>query len=616
MPSKSEFVLDADASQLVAETKRSADATTELEKAVKSVIETSIKGHKDVIEHLQKEGAAVKSLLVDNENLKTKIKELTEKHETYVQSVEKGAKGMSDIAKGLSGAAIFQLIGNLIDEQTRWNKEIVNTQVEYDKLAIKARTALMMSSKDFEKVYSESIFPTTQKYKVSQETATSAYAAASFVPEKDRAGVLQRSVEGAKAAGVDDNSIVEYEKAIFARLNQEGKAITADAVHKASLSMANIGGAKLKMSGDEILSAQQTFGKVEGMDQDQMWAEFATLKKKGGMDSGKAAQQMSMIATSLHALSDPAKKMMGDELTAGVEGEMSKGNIMGAISMIKQAMDQQNLSPEARAKFGQEVVGKRALPGFERLLSNQDFAGGVMKGAYDEDQFGKRLGIATEGASATDAALDAQKKDIQIRADKLKQQNQAAIKAALIEAEAQGVGPGISFGPIKTGRALMETQLNMSAAGNRDVMGDMLAGIGSADSATQFHGLSSDFAQRVQARIAQAQAPTEAVPTEGGAPVVRLPSVPSAPSSAFQKSPEEKAKQELEMARLHREQAEAGATRDHKGNIRKADQRTIRNDAEYGDAHLKVLEAIQKQLELANKEKAEQRSRNSANAGA
>jgi hypothetical protein len=346
MPSKSEMILDADASQLVAETKRAADATTDLEKAVKSVVETSIKGHKDVIEHLQKEGAAVKSLLVDNENLKAKIKELTEKHETFVQSVEKGAKGMSDIAKGLSGAAIFQLIGNLIDEQNRWNKEIVNTQVEYDKLAIKARTALMMSSKDFEKVYAESIFPTTQKYKVSQETATSAYAAASFVPEKDRAGVLQRSVEGAKAAGVDDQNVVEYEKAIFARLNQEGKAITADAVHKASLSMANIGGATLKMSGDEILHAQQTFGKVEGMDQDQMWSEFATLKKKGGMDSGKAAQQMSMIATSLHALSDPAKKMMGDELTAGVEGEMSKGNIMGAISMIKQAMDQQNLSEQ------------------------------------------------------------------------------------------------------------------------------------------------------------------------------------------------------------------------------------------------------------------------------
>jgi hypothetical protein len=618
---KTEVVFDADSSGLDEAMRKQIQNNRDLENAIKSAAKAAADGHKAVIEYMAKESVSTKQLIDKNEELKNKIKELKDKQDSYYESANKGLETISAIGKTMVGGEIIGAVKDWIMYQEELNRKIAQTQIEYDKTAIKARAAMMMSQKEFAKVREEQIFPLTQQYKISEETATQAYTVASALPEKDRAEVVKRAIEGARAAGIEEGGIVDYQKSLFARLSQEGKQITGENVHAAALPTANIFGTLLKMTGEETLSTQQTIGKVEGINQDQMAAEFATLVKKGGMlgDKGKAAQQLSLVATGLHALPKEAQEGMGEELTGAVQGRMEKGDIMGALSQIKSSMDQQKLSPQARSAFLNKIVGRRSLASMERLIAHQDFAKQTLEGGFNEETFGKRLGYMTEGDAGADVAVEAAHKEEELKQKDLIKKNQLIMKIAGKIAEEKRISTGNL--PLIGGAGLWGQSAMRGRMYQEDYMGhDVLSEMQKDKEQNRYSQILPGSVSVDEIRERYERATKGATAERGATPKIGLPGETSYIAKAFQpdelkeklRVAEEKHStlklqhdsKEIELLNAHKIGHEGQAGFVPKLNHR--DERILKGL----EQNTKAQEALVEQLKIQNKKRTEQKGRN------
>jgi hypothetical protein len=450
---------------------------------------------------------------------------------------------------------------------------------------------------------------------------------------------LTQILAGAKASNIDESGLGEYQKSIFARLSQEGKTLTPENVHAATLSGANIAG-RLGFSGEAMLGAQQSIGRVEGINQDQMWAMLGTLTSKGkagaaGMDAGKAAQSLNLLATNLHAIPDEAQKMMGPELTQAIQKQMEGGSIMGAIDTLKSAMDQQGLDKSSRSEFLLKLGGKRALPAIERLMSGMDISKGYLQSSRDEKFFDERLAKATEGGSATEMAVKAREHEVLVDDPDAKRLERNEQLLRLLDAQLADKKGGSGIGAWRRSFIMDGGNFGLS---HIPLIGDKLPTVGGYRNMTKWSeaaGFKPDLYEGFKKRAAWGEGYTamdgntvdptfakviaEFDKAQSGAgvshlqvPKVAIPTIPQQRfGKAFRETDLDKAKHELEMAEAHKFQAEANAPRDSKGNIRKSAQRAIDTNPEFGKEALAVLQAMEKRLEAIEKNQTKNKGRKS-----
>ena len=456
-------------------------------------------------------------------------------------------------------------------------------------------------------------------------------------PRRIERAIMSQILAGARASGVTEENLPEYQKSILARLAQENKQATVENVHAATLSGANIGG-KLRMSGEQFLGAQQQLGRVEGLDQDQMWAELGTLTSKkaggGGMDSGKAAQSLTQIATTLKAIPEQGRKALGEDLSKLIEGQMEKGDIMGALSTLGEGLDKKNVKGAERTHVLESLGGRRMVPALERLVDHRDVAQGFLAGSHDEQFFNKRLEVATSGTTATRAAIAAREKEVKLIDPDRERMERNEQLLRLLDAELADKVHGAGMGAARREMIMGGVGLNQLGLGGVPIIGKLgLPGTGwrasvdrrefmgsKPDLLKEFeadagkHGYSDspfshaiglgggkqvDVFRHVLDEYNKANAPSQAPTVPGQVPAVVIPKALPTPAGAFEPSAEDKAKLAWEEAHLKHEQHKLAYRDAHHGKDR-YDHSKEGKQENLAEDHLK---AIYEELKLANEQR-------------
>jgi hypothetical protein len=493
---KVETTYGVDDSAVIQSLKRQAAGMEGLTESFKEFVEVFKEGYKQHETDSKKAADDTEHLSLKHRILRNDIKEIVDEHKKQKAEADELVGSYTNLV-GVIGTATVAALTEAKNALAEYNAEVVKTQQEYDKVAAKARVALMMARPDYEKYREEHIEPLRKKVGLSEDQAAMAFTNASNVPEKDRDAVVAAGLTAGRGAGITGgDQLLEYQKSLMAQLPQQHKDLTAANITAAGVPVGNIAG-QLKLTGEEALGTQRQVGMVEGVNNEQLWAEYGALVKKGGLDKGAAGQRLMMITRGLRDLPDKAQEQLGGEASSAIREHMEKGDIMSALDVIKSA--EKNMNKSQRSSLEDSIAGKRGGSVLGRLLSNQDYARDLLTKSGDVKTFNERAKIAGDTDEAADTDIEAQGKDVKIREDERKKKNARLLKLLDIELESEKIGP--------TRRSMILGGTNMGAS-HIPFVGDKLPTVGGFKNTSdweEYWGMAPDLEQGFQARADQNQ---------------------------------------------------------------------------------------------------------------
>jgi hypothetical protein len=407
-----------------------------------------------VTENLMENQTATKALEAENENLKKKLEELTEREQGVADGMKSAADGFKAFTALVAGNEAVKYIREIERAEADLNKELAKTQIEVDAVIRKFQVMAMMKDKDFMEKLEPQLKAITQEFRVSPETVIGTMTALKGrgVSEENLMGTTRETIGGAMASNIGDSEIPAFAVAQMKRAAQEGKdpnKINAREMRQLMLPVMNVSGGK--WSGAQMLDVQQQAGaaaEAYGWDYNQVLGEIGVLSNKRGMSLEKATGGMSELMRRLDVIPESVQKL-GDtqtgikELIQEVHQQRERGNLVGALSAIdnalKQGVKEGGLSQDGADKILSDWFGgRRGLMTAKLAMSSQGDVIQKMGTMQDEGLYRGRLEIATGGASREEIAVNAQGQLGQFERANVQAHNRAVISASLAEADARG----------------------------------------------------------------------------------------------------------------------------------------------------------------------------------
>lgn len=179
-----------------------------------------------VTDQLLENNVATKRLMDQNENLKRQLDELKTKNEELAHYTEMAKKGFEALGVSLSISGILEMIHKFVEAQEKWNKEIINTQVEYDKVARKLQVQALLKDEEFKHVRDKVIAPIASQYNfggLDQPTELYSALRSQGVEEKHIPEVMKQVIEGGRAIpGMADEQLPDFAIAMVRQAQQRG----------------------------------------------------------------------------------------------------------------------------------------------------------------------------------------------------------------------------------------------------------------------------------------------------------------------------------------------------------------------------------------------------------
>ena len=384
-----------------------------------------------VTDQLLENNVATKRLMDQNENLKRQLDELKTKNEELAHYTEMAKKGFEALGVSLSISGILEMIHKFVEAQEKWNKEIINTQVEYDKVARKLQVQALLKDEEFKHVRDKVIAPIASQYNfggLDQPTELYSALRSQGVEEKHIPEVMKQVIEGGRAIpGMADEQLPDFAIAMVRQAQQRGwqaGQIDQKVMSRMVIPATNMAGALRMRTGGEFMAMQESVGNTAeglGLDPNELMAEVAALGPHVGKD--KAAQGIQK--TLLRLKSEKAQEAMGENVAAAFNEKLNQGSVIGAFSTLGDALNQ--LSPEDREKkMAQLFPARQGLMG-RQLLMHQQEAWGIMQNLGDTTRIEQAQDIAAHGPDRNQKAVALSHQLAKLRESELAERNETLL---------------------------------------------------------------------------------------------------------------------------------------------------------------------------------------------
>lgn len=613
------MIWDADSSSVEDAQRKMISNEKEWEKASLSAVKNASKGYQLIAEHLQKNNAATRQLINENEKLKAKMAEVGKSQESIGSQLKTVYAGVAGILSGQVARAIM----HVIDLEDQWNRKLAETGVSVDEVARKFQVQTLMSDKDFSEKFQKEILPLAETFKINPldvlELGRQAFT--SGISQQNLNEVLREIIIGAKATNVGGGQeLLEFGKASIGVLKASGKdagEIKGTDIRGFTQPLSQAFSSKQIEGKDTLSLVAKAGGLIQGfgVDQNELISLFTTLIDRGQLSADEAATKMGGILTKLRTPDEEVAKQLGPELTAALRDKSVLQSLTNLQTGLDQGMKTGRITEADRDQLLKKLFGQENLSAAMILMKNTQFAQGIM-GTFGQDtQLREAIKIATSGPAATEQAIAAQEMGVRQEQSPQAVKNEQVIRLAMLELESQG------YGGFRRGMA--ERILRIRASAGSDVLQGLLnesevkndwwnSWSAAAPTGAAYRG---DFGKRVQERYLRA---TQAAGVTGPAVAVPVPQLQQREfGSAFAGDPLEKKIKEQEIKIKEKElEVEALKLKAEDPKSRKGKEATPAEKKALGldvqEQQLDVMKQMLRELQL-NKKKEEQRKRNNPN---
>lgn len=577
------FEFNAQASQMLAETRKLLDQQKAMEKALQSAAKAAEQGAAIATQAYRSQNASTQALITKNEALKKKIEEIKQAHQ---ESGKIGTAAMSGIAQSIT-SNVLGAIREAIQLQQQFQKELASSARMQDAVGRKLQVQTLTGDKEFQSKIKPKVFEAAQAAGVpmekAQEVATE-LVSQGFTTEQATGPVLKEILLGAVATGTDDIKTVAT--GIAGMLKSSGKELTPENVRATSQSMtALFNPTSVNAMDTQSLAKIGAMMKEFGISQQTALASFAVLKDTGGEESGQAATHLRNMVGVLSTIKskpesmDTIRQIGGDELVDSID--LSGESLPQALTTLKAHLD--TLAPESRNAAVGRIFGQEMIAPAYTLMGNLPKIQEYEQLQQDDSYLKKGVQVATQGENVASIRQENQRE-----MDTHKQAQTAARNERWIDAmKTELMKRNVSAYRMQA----IESQVRNRIAMGGDVEGGMGIGASVLGNIFAVRGAGvledvSDVPNIVNAKMRAAEKPSE-LPSDivaPAAPKVERPSVPKLAgkdrhinlSDKFV-SDEDKnidaLKQERDAARIELDKAELGLKGD--GKLSKTEKKKL-----------------------------------------
>lgn len=518
--STEKIVWDGESAGAIAAYRAVVQADKELLAQVQKTLATAEKGSKEWQQAKLKEMQLLRQVANDVKNVEAAQdranRKTKESGEAWTGFAKTGGNALNAIGISLTAGTIVQGLLKIIDLQKEWNKEILNTVREQDKVGRKLQVQALLDDKEFQRILTERIAPismATARPLPQVQAAATELISQGFTTEEATGPALQELLLGAAAQNVEDEKA--FASAIASFIKSQGKQLTAENVRAVTAPMTSLfQGTPFQGADLQAISKIGALLKQFNVSQTDIFSAVNIAKEATGAP-GEAAVAVRNIVGKLGA-AKATPESLGILEQIGGAGFAERVDLVGetlpqALQNLKDALD--GLDESSRNAALAKLFGAESVAGAAQLLSNIHKFRELAEVQRDTTKFQRGVEIATTGPVASEVRGATQK----TMATLAQERQQALIEELLGAAETEMIERGV--GPVRRKLKLSVLRTHFAA---RDLFGkeqrpeELLQGIEDLDPA-----VGARMRELIEARRRPAELPSldMPLPPESPAPV-------------------------------------------------------------------------------------------------